>query len=585
MADYSVKRAVGSRTVSRPKVPLRRHAYQPFDRDGGSLLEVLRPLYATNVPWEVIEANSREMAVHAALLPTGDAGKVLYFGGDYHAHFSYLHDLATGEISETEGPNDMPFTVTTDMFCSGHSMLHDGSILVAGGQLPAPGGEQDQHNHGGIAGGGERACYIFGPESLGWRQVSDLNLDPSGAPNSGGRWYPTLLTLSTGHVLAVGGHPDVREVWPDESTQRHSNNIPERYHPVQDTWTLLEDEEHTQTTADNPVTAYDYQRIHLLPDGRVFFSSAVRGANRIYDAATGVFDDDRVIALPPEGSYRNATSMAVYTSVILPLLHEEGYVARVLLAGDTNSFVYDFGAGDDAEWEQTSGRDWRSPPARRYSITTLLPTGDVFLSGGSEVGGAEESQAAVVLEGEIFSPNFDVANVGTDEPVFRADLAAWTTVEPAAVGRRYHSTALLLPDGTVWHAGSNGTLDFELPDDEQVAELRVEIYRPPYMQAVDRPRVVNAPDHVEPGEQFDVDFTTAHEIDRVVFLRNGSVTHGFNSDQRMITAAFTKTTNHRLRVTAPPNHSIAPAGFYMLWLIDTEGSPCERAPFIHFLET
>lgn len=578
MYRYSIRRAVGRRALDRRRTSLRQHAYGPFDRSGGSLLEVTRALYADHVPWEVIHSDSSEMAVHAALLPLGDKGRVLYFGGDYHAHFSYLHDLATGTIEPTEDPNDQ-LTVTTDMLCSGHAMMFDGSVLVAGGQLPSPGGGQDEHQHGGMRGGGERACYIFGPGGLGWRKVADLNLDPAGAENSGGRWYPTLLTLASGQVLAVGGHPDVREVWPDAATQRHSNHFPERYHPVNDEWTLLD----AGTTADNPVPAFDYQRVHLMPDGQVFFSSAVRGANRLYDATTGEFDDTTVIDLPPD-MYGHATSMAGFTSVLLPLNHEEGYVARVLLAGDRTPQICDFGTGEQPSWEPTSDRDWSGqPPRRRYSIATLLPTGQVFVSGGSEVGGAEESQDACVLEGELFDPNFDLDKVDSDDPVFEPAVASWTTVEPANVGRRYHSTALLLPDGTVWHGGSNGTLDFDIPNDEREAELRIEIYRPPYLQAVDRPLVLDAPEKVAPGEQFNVDFAAAHDIAQVVFLRNGSVTHGFNADQRHITAAFTKTSSHRLRVTAPPDHSIAPAGYYMLWLIDSEGSPCEHAPFVHVL--
>jgi len=520
------------------------------------------------------------MAVHAALLAEGEQGQVLYFGGDYHAHFSYLHDLASNEIDETEDPQVQPHTVTTDMFCSGHAMLHDGSVLVAGGQLPDFDAEEDEHQHGGMAGGGERACYIYRPGAIGWRRVADLNLDPSGAENSGGRWYPTLLTLPTGLVLAVGGHPDVREVWPDEATQRHSNNIPERYHFVNDEWTALP----AGTTADNPIPAYDYQRIHLLTDGRVFFSSAVRGANRIYDALTGEFDDANVIALPAEGAYRNASSMAVFTSVMLPLRHEEDYVARVLLAGDHKSYVCDFGQGSQPEWQETAPRDWAgTPPLRKFSIATLLPTGEVLLSGGSETAGAEESQAACVMEGEIFDPNFALDNVDSDDPVFDPAAATWTTVEPANVGRRYHSTALLLPNGTVWHGGSNGTLDFDVPDEDQEAELRIEIYRPRYLQAIDRPQVLAAPDRVAPGERFDVDFASVHDIDQVVFLRNGSVTHGFNSDQRLITAAFSTTSSHRIRVTAPPNHEVAPPGYYMLWLIDDQGSPCELAPFVQLI--
>jgi hypothetical protein len=36
-----------------------------------------------------------------------------------------------------------------------------------------------------------------------------------------------------------------------------------------------------------------------------------------------------------------------------------------------------------------------------------------------------------------------------------------------------------------------------------------------------------------------------------------------------------------LTVTAPPNGGVAPPGYYMLWVLDVNGVPCERAAFVH----
>ena len=112
------------------------------------------------------------------------------------------------------------------------------------------------------------------------------NRDPAGNPESGGRWYPTLTTLGNGQVLCVGGHPDLREEYPSAAAVRHSNNTPEIYrpglftpgqdHPGHGTWFLLasnppEEDELTSVDGD---WDYDYQRCHLLTDGRVFFTSS-----------------------------------------------------------------------------------------------------------------------------------------------------------------------------------------------------------------------------------------------------------------------------------------------------------------------
>jgi hypothetical protein len=577
MAVYSIRKAI-KKIAEGGETRLKKDIFPHKDRTGGSLLEVVQALYATYIPWEVTFSDTEEMAVHAATLHSGARGQILYFGGAYHAHYSYIYDPKYDRIEQVE--EDPNLVVTTDMFCSGHSLLHDGSLLVTGGQLPSPGGEEDEHQHGGMSGGGERHCYKYWMPFQRWVEVEPLNLDPHGKPESGGRWYPTLLTLADGLVLAVGGHPDVREVFPNEANQRHSNNVPERYDPSKNEWKLLED----GTTAENAVPAYDYQRTHLLPDGKVFFSSAVKGKNRVYNGANGTFDPNRVVDLPAEGIYRDATSMAVYTSVLLPLLHEENYVARVMLCGDRKAYLCDFGDSRGTVWRETGRRDWPregNPPVRLFSIATLLPNGEIFISGGTQTGNGnpEASQEECVLEGEVFNPNFDLEAAGEGKPAFDPETAEWRTVQAGRVGRRYHSTALLLADGSVWTCGSNGTLDIE-DAEEKKSERRIEVYRPAYLEAVDRPEIVSAPDAVRPADTLEVSYTSKYEIEQVVFLRTGSVTHGFNPDQRLITAAFERINDSRLRVSAPPNHEVAPPGYYMLWLLDDQCSPCREAHFI-----
>ena len=54
--------------------------------------------------------------------------------------------------------------------------------------------------------------------------------------------------------------------------------------------------------------------------------------------------------------------------------------------------------------------------------------------------------------------------------MFDPVTGSWTSLPVATVPRVYHSVALLLPDGSVWTAGSTPTRD--------TAELRTEIYKP-----------------------------------------------------------------------------------------------------------
>ena len=65
-----------------------------------------------------------------------------------------------------------------------------------------------------------------------------------------------------------------------------------------------------------------------------------------------------------------------------------------------------------------------------------------------------------------------------------------------------------------------------------------------------------APSAVSYGNEFSVQTPDAATIDRVVLVRNGTVTHAFGMDQREVELSFTVQSGI-LAVTAPPNGNIA----------------------------
>lgn len=536
------------------------------------------------VPWRVVDERSKDMAVHAVLLPGGTRGEVLYFGG-YRVDDTHRFDVQDETIFDIPAAQSPEYNI----FCGGQAFLADGRVLVGGGQLhlydengdeidPPPKdmpGDVAHAIHGGMTWGGERRCSIYAPVAGTWDEVAPLNLDPDGNAESGGRWYPTLVTLANGEVLAVGGHPDLREDYPSHDDHRHSNNVPERYTPGGNgQWALLGSQPPmtSEKTSDDGAWDYDFQRTHLLPNGRVFFASPVRGRNRTYDPYGGGFfeDEDDLIDLPGEDKYREIS--AEWTSVMLPLLHQENYRPRVLLIGGETAERIDLGSSGPA-WQATTGRDWSgAPPVRDFGCPVILPTGEIFLSGGTETGDTDaERQAGCVREGEIYSPGIDWAT-GAHDP---AD-DEWRTVEAAEVGRHYHSVALLLPNGTVWTAGSNGPSE-EAPGGR---ELRIEIYRPDYADEPGRPTIAASGPCIGYAQPFAVGTPQASSVRRVALMRCGSCTHGFNPDQRLVSVPFVVLDDNTLQVFSPPDGNIAPPGYYMIWVVDDEGRPCEWAPFI-----
>jgi hypothetical protein len=160
----------------------------------------------------------------------------------------------------------------------------------------------------------------------------------------------------------------------------------------------------------------------------------------------------------------------------------------------------------------------------------------------------------------------DVASASLNADLYDPATNAFSSAGANAYPRLYHSVALLLPDATVWVAGSNPS--------SGSYEKRMEIYQPAYLfrsngAPATRPTITSAPSSISLGSQITVQSPDAANISSVVLVRHGAVTHAFNADQRVVGMSFTAGAGV-LTVTAPPN---APPGYYMLFLVNSSGVP------------
>jgi len=269
-----------------------------------------------------------------------------------------------------------------------------------------------------------------------------------------------------------------------------------------------------------------YPWMHVAPDGRVFMTGPNRTTRYLDTNGTGAWTTvgDRVF-----GSRSYGSSVMYYPGNVL-----------VFGGGDppTNTAeVIDL-------WAATPR--WRSVGSMRHNRrqlnATILPNGYVLVTGGTS------------------GPGFNNPNT----PVFQAEwwdpwTETWAPLASNTRHRRYHSTSLLLPDGRVLSAGSDG-------------ESNMEIFSPPYLFWGSRPTVTSAPTQVTYQEEFFVGTPSAADIAYVTFIRIGSVTHAFNFDQRIDYPYFYADTGG-LRITAPWGGTMAAPGHYMLFLIGWNGVP------------
>ncbi|HEX8703573.1 MAG TPA: galactose oxidase-like domain-containing protein [Myxococcaceae bacterium] len=501
---------------------------------------------------------SEILPIHAALLHNG---KVLYFGGSQYsiqpgepryeeaADSTRLWNPSTHDVELEGSPmraDPHPLTRVHDLFCCGHALLPDGQLLVAGGYAGV-------HARGGFdTNPGLRNTAIYSPSTRQWTATGDMTRNPAqpGALDTGGSWYPTLLTLPSGKVVSMLGFPAIEDL-------RENNTTVEVFDPSTGGWVNQNSDVPTPSSRKGPA----YPRLHLLPDGRVFSTTPFTGVSgsepeRCYtwDPATRAWS---ALVPAPEG-FKFGDWSNLHTSVLLPLRASEGYRARLLAVGASKPQLLDLGQPQPA-WQPTGPRVLEGDPPRDNCCAVLLPTGQVLVLGGHFSEGHDHDGGTharhVILTVELYDPFTN----------------RWQIVADAQVTREYHTVALLLPDGRVWTAGSQK----ECAPGLQNRELRIEVFSPPYFFRRARPTISNAPLDLTPGasQPFSISTPQAGKVTRVTLVRCGSTTHGYDADQRCIELSILSRSATSVQVAAPPNNNVAPPGYYLLFVIDGDSVP------------
>jgi galactose oxidase-like protein len=152
----------------------------------------------------------------------------------------------------------------------------------------------------------------------------------------------------------------------------------------------------------------------------------------------------------------------------------------------------------------------------------------------------------------------------------------WTTLSSLQISRLYHSIAILLPDGRVL-VGAGGRWNGYPPTPGDPAEHpNAEIFSPPYLFKGPQPTITSAPGDGSYGSTIAVATPNAASIASVSLIKLASVTHAFNMDQRFVPLSFTQS-GGGLNVTLPANANLAPPGYYMLFIVDSNGVPSTAA--------
>jgi galactose oxidase len=456
------------------------------------------------VAWDIVP-------LHLHLLPSG---KLLGWGKyepDGGMGMPRLWDPSAGL------PSGAPMVAAdTMLFCSGHTFMADGRLMVSGGH------KADDR--------GLDVTNIFNPVTENW---------VTGLPKMAkGRWYPTVTTLADGRVVTVAGRDSSSSVV----------LIPE----------IWENNRWVQLPGASLRLPY-YPRQFVALNGKLFYAGERIKARYL---------DVDVVTANGRGRWSSSTGF----NHIWPFNRDYGSAVMY----DTGKILYAGGGGDPSSSSSdpkasaptptaekidfnVSGPHWSSTDPmhfpRRHLNATILPDGQVLVTGGTSAGGFNTVSGAVHTA-EVWNP-------GTGH---------WSVLAGNTIDRAYHSVSLLLPDGTVLHGASG---DASVPGSTQKypRQANHEIFRPPYLFKGVRPTISGlSKTIVTYGETFTVSTAFAAQIIQVRWIRLGSVTHAFDAGQRANTLAFSRGSG-LVRVTAPSTSRRAPPGHYLLFVLNRNGVP------------
>jgi Ca2+-binding RTX toxin-like protein len=336
------------------------------------------------------------------------------------------------------------------------------------------------------------------------------------------RWYPTAVTLPNGSILVLGGRGNGSHGGMGDSP------YPELYTPGVGWKTMV--------GAANDVLQKNwyYPRAWVKSDGEVvlFGAQTVKDRSVLSIDPTGDGAIHKIGNLPFSPGPNLPAVMFDQDKVLT--LSSNGTLRQIDFSGATPTFTNVGSVGQTRYW----------------SNMVILADGKVMISGGSGVKNT-------------------LTNVTNQVAIWDPDTHAVTFGDSAAVARLYHSTTMLLPDASVLSLGGGAP--------GPLTNLNGEIYNPGYLYDGDalaeRPVIVKAPTSIMPRGTFKITVDDPSDIDRLTFVKNGSVTHSFNMDTRFVELPFRVKANGVIKVDQPDNGNILTPGNWMLFAIDDNGVP------------
>ncbi|MGA4962565.1 galactose oxidase-like domain-containing protein [Streptomyces pseudogriseolus] len=595
--------------------------------------KINQPEYkAANGKWEIVEfpEEYRQNTIHAALLRTG---KVLLVAGsgndqdnfDAKKYDTRIWDPVKGTVKKVPTP--------TDLFCTGHTQLANGNLLIAGGtkryeklkgDVKKAGGLMLVHNENpdkpitlpaGTKFTGKENGKTFVSKDPVLVPRAEKKFDPEtgeflGTTPGVGRIY--VEAQKEGAKYETGTQDNYRVQGLTGADARNTYGIAEKLALDKKDFQGIRDAYEFDPVAEKYIKvdpmkeARWYPTLTTLSDGKILSVSGlddigqlVPGKNEIYDPETKEWEyTDEVRQFP--------TYPALF-------LMQNG---KIFYSGSNAGYGPDDVGRDPGVWDVKTNKFKKvpglsDPDLMETSNTVLLPPAQdetYMVIGGGGVGESQKSsektrivdlkaddpafvdgpaldkgtrypQASILPNDEVLISGGSQDYRGRSDSnilearIYDTQKNELRRVADPLVGRNYHSGSILLPDGRVMFFGSDSLYADKANTKPGEFEQRIEIYTPPYLYGDDeQPDLSGGPQTIKRGGSGTFTSQDAASVKKVRLIRPSATTHVTDVDQRSIALDFT-TDGDKVTVTVPKNRNLVQSGWYMLFVTDANGTP------------
>lgn len=380
------------------------------------------------------------------------------------------------------------------------------------------------------------------------------------------RWYGSIVRTADDQFIMVGGEEIVsgeKSITPEILKK---NNNGDWY------WQILENASSNDLFGDETADEWNYPRTFLASDGNVFgisynkmwvmekkdneynnikkvgeipLVSRAGVSGEIVDKNPNTGENQRLKLLTIGASVGSQNSTIMIDKDKLITFGGRQFGTQFSSSNHVNSIDI----SDTLNPIIKPLRSMNSP--RADADATILPNGEILINGG---------QAFTDKEFSIFTPE-----------IYQPANDTWRTLSDSKFRRNYHSTSLLLPNGTILTAG--GDL------------WNAEIFYPPYFfkknqktgktEFAKRPEILQIEKKIVNRSNFLIKTKNTEKISKISLISTGSTTHAQSSELKFRFLDFEKINQNELSVSIDKNRNSIQSGTYLIFLINEKGVPSE----------